>query len=131
MSPNTIRKGLSELQARQADREEEVASRLRKVGGGRKRLSESDPKLSEELDRLVVLLTRGDPESALCWTCKSTTNLAQELSLQGHPVSARTAAQLLHALGYSQQGNRKNLEGTAHPDRNAQFEFIDAKVERF
>ena len=131
MSPNTIRKGLGELEVRQSDPDAEVTSRLRKAGGGRKRLSETDPQLSEELDRLVAPLTRGDPQSALRWTCKSTSNLAQELSLQGHPVSARAVAQLLNTAGYSLQGNRKTLEGTANPDRNAQFEFINAKVKRF
>ena len=131
MSPNTIRKGLAELSARQGDPDAEVSSRLRKVGGGRKRLSETDPQLSEVLDRLVAPLTRGDPESPLRWTCKSTRHLARELSLQGHPISARAVAQLLNAAGYSLQGNRKTLEGAAHPDRNMQFEYINAKVTRF
>ena len=131
MSPNTIRKGLAELAAREGGPDFEVSSRLRKPGGGRKRLSESDPQLSVELDRLVAPLTRGDPESALRWTCKSTSHLARALSQQGHPVSARAVAQLLNVAGYSLQGNRKTLEGTAHPDRNAQFEHINAKVKRF
>jgi hypothetical protein len=131
MSPNTIRKGLAELEARDAAPDSEVSLRLRKPGGGRKRLTESDPQLSVELDRLVAPLTRGDPESPLRWTCKSTSNLAQELSLQGHPISARAVAQLLNVAGYSLQGNRKTLEGAAHPDRNAQFEHINTKVKRF
>jgi hypothetical protein len=131
MSPNTIRKGLAELATRDADPDAEVTSRLRKAGGGRKRLTETDPRLSVELDRLVAPLTRGDPESPLRWTCKSTSHLAQELSRQGHPISARTVAQLLNADGYSLQGNRKTLEGTEHPDRNTQFEYINAKVKRF
>ena len=131
MSPNTIRKGLAELVAREGGADIEVSPRLRKPGGGRKRLSETDPQLSVELDRLVAPLTRGDPESALRWTCKSTSSLARALSLQGHPVSARAVAQLLNVAGYSLQGNRKTLEGTAHPDRNAQFEHINAKVKRF
>jgi hypothetical protein len=108
-----------------------VSSRLRKPGGGRKRLSETDPQLNVELDRLVAPLTRGDPESPLRWTCKSTSHLARELSLQGHPISARAVAQLLNVAGYSLQGNRKTLEGVAHPNRNAQFEHINAKVKRF
>ena len=131
MSPNTIRKGLAELAAREGGPDFQVSSRLRKPGGGRKRLSESDPQLSVELDRLVAPLTRGDPQSALRWTCKSTSHLARALSQQGHPVSARAVAQLLNVAGYSLQGNRKTLEGTAHPDRNAQFEHINAKVKRF
>jgi hypothetical protein len=131
MSPNTIRKGLAELAARQGRSDAEVSSRLRKPGGGRKRLTETDPQLSVELDRLVAPLTRGDPQSALRWTCKSTSHLARALSQQGHPISARAVAQLLHTAGYSLQGNRKTLEGSAHPDRNAQFEHINAKVKRF
>ena len=131
MSPNTIRKGLAELAARERDPDSEAGSRLRKPGGGRKRLTETDPQLSLELDRLVAPLTRGDPQSPLRWTCKSTSHLAQELSLQGHPISARAVAQLLNLAGYSLQGNRKTLEGAAHPDRNAQFEHINAKVKRF
>ena len=131
MSPNTIRKGLSELAARQADPAAEVTSRLRKAGGGRKRLTETDPELREALDRLVAPLTRGDPQSPLRWTCKSTRHLAQALSRQGHPISARAVAQLLNDAGYSLQGNRKTLEGTAHPDRNTQFEYINTKVKQF
>jgi Rhodopirellula transposase DDE domain len=131
MSPNTIRKGLIELAARQDGREFEVTTRLRKPGGGRKRLTETDPQLDAELDRLVAPLTRGDPQSPLRWTCKSTTHLAQALTQQGHPISARAVAQLLNAAGYSLQGNRKTLEGTVHPDRNAQFEHINAQVARF
>jgi hypothetical protein len=131
MSPNTIRKGLAELVARESDPAAEVSARLRKPGGGRKRLTETDPQLSVALDRLVAPLTRGDPESPLRWTCKSTRHLAQELSQQGHPISARAVAHLLQVAGYSLQGNRKTLEGTAHSDRNAQFEHINAQVKRF
>jgi hypothetical protein len=97
----------------------------------RQSLSETDPQLSVELDLLVDPLTRGDPQSPLRWTCKSTSHLAQELSLHGHPISARAVAQLLNVAGYSLQGNRKTLEGAAHPDRNAQFEHINVKVKRF
>ncbi|MEO7322504.1 MAG: ISAzo13 family transposase [Burkholderiales bacterium] len=131
MSPNSIRKVLAELAARERDPDFEAGSRLRKPGGGRKRLTETDPELSLELDRLVAPLTRGDPESPLRWTCKSTSHLSQELLLHGHPISARAVAQLLNLAGYSQQGNRKTLEGAAHPDRSAQFEHINAKVKRF
>ena len=131
MSPNTIRKGLVELAAKDAEPDAEVTARLRMPGGGRKRLTETDPQLSAELDRLVDPLTRGDPQSPLRWTCKSTSRLAQELSQQGHSISARAVAQLLNAAGYSLQGNRKTLEGTKHPDRNSQFEHINAKVKRF
>jgi hypothetical protein len=131
MSPNTIRKGLAELGAREGGADSVVSSRLHRPGGGRKRLSETDPQLSVELDFLVDPLTRGDPESPLRWTCKSTSHLAQELSLHGHPISARAVAQLLNQVGYGLQGNRKTLEGTAHPDRNAQFEHINVKAKQF
>jgi Rhodopirellula transposase DDE domain len=130
MSPNTIRKGLAEIAQWPDVRGAEVGTRLRKPGGGRKRLSETDPQLSVEIDRLVAPLTRGDPQSALRWTCKSTNQLAQALSQQGHPISARAVATLLNTAGYSLQGNRKTLEGSAHPDRNAQFEHINAEVKR-
>ena len=131
MSPNTIRKGLTELSARESAPIAGVSSRLRRAGGGRKRLTETDPRLGQELDHLVSPLTRGDPQSPLRWTCKSTSRLAQELSRHGHPISARAVAHLLNEAGYSLQGNRKTLEGITHPDRNAQFEYINANVERF
>ena len=129
MSPNTIRKGLAELAGDSATAG--ATSRLRKVGGGRKRLAQTDPQLSSALDTLVAPLTRGDPQSALRWTCKSTNQLAQALTQQGHPISARAVAHLLNVAGYSLQGNRKTLEGSSHPDRNAQFEHINAKVDAF
>jgi hypothetical protein len=84
-----------------------------------------------ELEALVEPTTRGDPMSPLRWTCKSTQKLAAELTRRGHPVSARTVAGLLKALGYSLQGLRKTKEGTVHPDRNAQFEHLNAQVSSF
>ncbi|MDA8384510.1 MAG: ISAzo13 family transposase [Betaproteobacteria bacterium] len=131
MSPNTIRRGLIELAARADDPDAGTDSRLRGPGGGRKRLTETDPELSAVLDGLVDPLTRGDPESSLRWTCKSTARLAAELTRQGHAISARAVAQLLKDAHYSLQGNRKTQEGSAHPDRNAQFEYISATVKRF
>src|SRR5665811_312636 len=131
MSPNTIRKGLAELTARESNPDMAINPRLRKEGGGRKRCSDSDSGLLETLEWLVEPVTRGDPCSSLRWTCKSTTNLAEELSQMGHPVSPRTVGRLLNADGYSLQSNRKTKEGESHPDRNAQFEFISATVERF
>jgi hypothetical protein len=131
MSPNTIRKGLSELMARESNPQAAIDPRLRREGGGRKRCSEADPKLLDTLEWLVEPLTRGDPCSPLRWTCKSTTNLAEELGQMGHPVSPRTVGRLLNADGYSLQSNRKTKEGGSHPDRNAQFEFISASVKRF
>jgi len=131
MSPNTIAKGLGELAAREEDPEAPVDIHLRRKGGGRKRRSEADPELVQTLERLVEPLTRGDPESSLRWTCKSTTRLAMELTQQGHAVSPRTVGRLLNADGYSLQSNRKTKEGEDHPDRNAQFEHINATVRRF
>ena len=131
MSRNTICKGLAELAVRKKNPRAKVASGLRKKGGGRKRLTESDPGLSEALERLVEPMSRGDPMSPLRWTCKSTTHLAQELARQAHPISPWTVGTLLKAAGYSLQGNRKTKEGGSHPDRNAQFEHINATVQRF
>jgi transposase len=131
MSPNTLAKGLAELAAREEDPETQLDARLRRMGGGRKRRSEADPELVQTLERLVEPSTRGDPESALRWTCKSTTRLAMELTQQGHAVSPRTVGRLLNASGYSLQSNRKTKAGADHPDRNAQFEHINTMVNRF
>src|SRR5437867_7052870 len=105
--------------------------RIRRPGGGRKRVSERDPTLLADLEALVEPLTRGDPQSPLRWTCKSTQKLAAELGAQGHRVSHETVRQLLLQLGYSMQGTRKTREGSAHPDRNTQFEYINAQAEAF
>ena len=91
--------------------------RIRHPGGGRKRTVEQDPSLREDLDRLVEPTSRGDPESPLRWTCKSVRQLAAALKRQGHQVSHRMVAELLHDMGYSLQANRKTLAGTEHPDR--------------
>lgn len=131
MSHNTLRKGLRELALRQQRPETPIPARLRQPGAGRKRATEADPELASALERLVDPATRGDPQSPLKWTCKSTTQLANELTRQGHPVSPRTVGRLLKAAGYSLQGNRKTKEGGAHPDRNAQFEHINATVKQF
>jgi len=108
-----------------------VSSGLRKKGGGRKRLTETDPGLTEALNWLVEPTSRGDPMSPLRWTCKSTAHLAEELSRQGHPIGAWTVGNMLNASGYSLQSNRKTKEGGSHPDRNAQFEHINTTVKRF
>jgi len=105
--------------------------RIREPGGGRKRLEEHDPELLEKLEGLIDPVTRGDPESALRWTTKSTTNLANELRAQGCSVSPNKVGAMLKELGYSLQGNQKTREGTQHPDRNAQFEHISRKAKRF
>jgi hypothetical protein len=131
MSRNTIRKGLFELAARKKNPKAVVDARVRKQGGGRKRLTETDPDLAEALDQLVEPTSRGDPMSALRWTCKSTVNLADALTRQGHPVGAWTVGHLLKQAGYSLQSNGKTKEGGSHPDRNAQFEYINATVQQF
>ena len=105
--------------------------RIRRPDGGRKRLTEKDPTLLGDLESLVDPVTRGDPESPLRWTCKSVRNLAEELHRMGHQVSAQTVSDLLSELGYSLQATRKTREGSAHPDRNAQFEHLNAKVDAF
>jgi hypothetical protein len=105
--------------------------RQRRVGGGRKPLTELDRTLLEDLDRLIDPATRGDPQSPLRWTCKSTYHLAEALQQQGHAISQPTVYRLLDTLGYSLQSNRKTEEGADHPDRDAQFQFIYRQVKRF
>ena len=102
--------------------------RSRRVGGGRKSSVEKDPGLVGALDALVDPGTRGDPESPLRWTCKSTRQLARTLTAAGHPVSDRTTASLLHQAGYSLQANAKTTEGAQHPDRDGQFAHINDTV---
>ena len=128
---DTIQLGLRELDYRQQHPDEPTPERLRRPGGGRKQRAETDPSLLSALEALVEPLTRGDPESPLRWTCKSTRRLADELSRRGHAVGYRTVAWLLHEAGYSLQANRKTREGNQHPDRNAQFEYINAQAIRF
>ena len=131
MSPTTIRRGSVELRARRASPRGVDPGRVRRPGGGRKRRVDADPGLMRALEALVDPATRGDPESPLRWTCKSTRTLARELTAQGHRVSCTTVGRLLRQAGYSLQGNRKTKEGDSHPDRNAQFEHINAMVKQF
>ena len=105
--------------------------RIRRPGGGRKKTVEADQSVRTDLERLVEPVTRGDPESALRWTCKSVRNLAAELRERGHQVSHQWVAERLHDLGYSLQANRKTREGSDHPDRDAQFRHINATAEGF
>ena len=128
MSRNTIRRGMAELEVRKGKPKAAIETRLRKKGGGRKSLTEIDPGLLEALELLVEPMSRGDPMSALRWTCKSTARLAQELTQQAHPIGPWTVGALLRADGYSLQSNRKTKEGATHPDRNAQFEYINTMV---
>jgi hypothetical protein len=129
LSRPTIMVGLRELDQPIPQRAAQ-AERVRRPGGGRRPLSQTTPALLLALEALVEPVTRGDPESPLRWTCKSTRRLAEELTRQGYRVGARTVASLLHEAGYSLQANRKTREGLAHPDRNAQFEYINASVAR-
>ncbi len=129
ISRTTILAGVRELQAQEASGASPTPG-IRRPGGGRKFLVENDPELWDALDALVDPMTRGHPESPLRWTCKSTRQLADELTRQHHPVSDRTVARLLYAAGYSLQANRKTREGKGHPDRNAQFEYISQQVQR-
>lgn len=131
MSPNTIKKGIQELTLREKNPKAEIENRVRRSGGGRKKSVDTDPELTQKLKKLVEPMTRGDPMSPLLWTCLSTTNLAEALTQQGHSVSPRTVGRLLNNDGYSLQSNRKTKEGTSHPDRNEQFEYINAMVKKF
>lgn len=132
MSRNTVDVGIREIRVRETRRGRvAVSPRIRRAGGGRKPVVESDPAITGVLNELVEPLTRGDPESPLRWTCRSTRNLAEELQRRGHVVGERTVAMLLHQAGYSLQSNRKVREGTSHPDRNTQFEHINAQVVAF
>jgi transposase len=130
LSRTTITAGLRELDL-PAKRRAAAAVRVRRPGGGRKKIAENDPELLTALESLIEPATRGDPESPLRWTCKSTRRLAEELTRQNHPVGPRSVAALLHEAGYSLQANRKTREGASHPDRDAQFEYINACVKRF
>ncbi len=130
LSRVTLMSGLRELELPVAQREEE-AGRIQRPGAGRPPLIESDPELLAALEALIEPTVRGDPQSPLRWTCKSTRHLAEELTRQQHMASPSTVARLLHVAGYSLQANRKTREGTSHPDRNAQFEYINASVQRF
>jgi hypothetical protein len=126
LSRTTIAQGVREQQGLTA--EEPLTHRIRRAGGGRKAVTAQDTTLLRDVESLVDPLTRGDPQSPLRWTCKSTRRLATELKTMGHTVSARTVAHLLRALHYSLQANRKTKEGGAHPDRNAQFAYINERT---
>src|SRR5947199_4073596 len=132
LSRVTIRAGLKELDPpRTPTGREPATGRLRRPGVGRKRLVDQDPVLLRDLEALVDPVTRGDPMSPLRWTCKSAAKLAAELRAKGHAVSERTVNRLLHVLDYSLQSNRKTIEGKSHPDRDAQFQYINRRVKAF
>ena len=122
----TIHKALTEIESKKI-----IAERIRKPGGGRKDITEYYPNILEKLEALVDPVTRGDPRSPLRWTCKSTRQLSQELARKGQAISNVTVADLLHRLDYSLQANAKTLEGASHPDRDAQFQYINSRVKEF
>ena len=133
MSRTTIAAGLSELSERRGTIPviDPGPSRIRRVGGGRKLLTTTDPGLLAALDALVEPTTRGDPMTPLRWTCLSVRTLALELGKQGRKLSPQKVADLLHEMGYSLQSNRKVVEGASHPDRDAQFLHISRTVKEF
>jgi hypothetical protein len=124
LSRITIAKGVRELD------ESPLVGRIRRPGAGRPGILVFDPDLPNDLEALVEPLARGDPESPLRWTCKSTRTLASELTAQQHPISHEKVAQLLRAMDYSLQSNRKTEEGEDHPDRDKQFQYINEQVRR-
>src|SRR2546423_11069977 len=126
LSRKAIAKGIGEIQGRSRP----LVGRVRRPGAGRKRITQSDPRLVQTLEGLIDAQTRGDPESALRWICKSTRSIARELDQQKHPISHMKVAQILHDLDYSLQNNRKTEEGQDHPDRDAQFRHISNAVQQ-
>jgi hypothetical protein len=126
LARDRIRRGRAELK-----QEVEVTARVRRPGAGRPRLEATQPGIMAALEALVDPLTRGDPTSPLRWTCKSKAKLAAVLTKQGWEISATTVGLLLHAMRYSLQSVRKSNEGASHPDRNAQFEHINATAVDF
>lgn len=132
LNRNTITAGMRELQQHQGELLASASpEKIRKSGGGRKRLENVDQSLLNDLESLVEPTTRGDPESALRWTCKSVNKLAKQLQTLGHQVCPKTVYTLLRSMDYSLQSNRKTQEGTNHPDRDAQFQHIAHTVEQF
>lgn len=126
LSRKAIAKGIREIESGTAPE----PGRVRQMGAGRKKVSDHDPLLADALERLIDPDTLGDPESPLRWTSKSTRTLAAQLTRQKHPVSHTKVAQLLGEQGFSLQGNRKTEEGQDHPDRDAQFCYINSRVKR-
>ena len=127
ISRSTIQRGIRELELQQTV----PPGRIRKPGGGRKRAVDKDPGLVTDLEALVEPTAAGDPDSPLRWTTKSVRRLQTELAAMGHVVSHRVVAEILHDLDYSLQANRKTREGTSHPDRDAQFRYINNRVRKF
>jgi Rhodopirellula transposase DDE domain len=131
LSRPTIYAGIEEIHTGTVALPRGSYERVRRPGGGRKKRTLHDPTLLHDLEALVEPTTRGDPQSPLRWTCKSVRKLAAELKTQGHQVSPQLVSELLHAADYRLQGARKTREGGHHPDRNAQFEHLNARVQDF
>ena len=127
ISEETIKKGCNELESGEILSDDKI----RAPGGGRKKSVEKDPALLSDLETLIEPTSRGDPESPLRWTSKSTRKLAEELIKMGHKVSHSRVADMLRMLGYSLQANKKTIEGTSHPDRDQQFNYINEKCKEF
>lgn len=126
LSRVTITKGMKEIVSKPT----EENNRIRKKGAGRHKITKSNPEIIKMLESIVEDTTRGDPESPLRWTCKSTRSISDELSSQNHIVSHTKVLHLLRDMDYSLQSNRKTKEGADHPDRNEQFEFINSQVKK-
>jgi transposase len=129
MSRPTLNHGFRELSGNIENNSD--IDRIRKKGAGRKKVTIEHPELLSVLESLVEPLSRGDPQSPLRWTIKSTRTLSKELAAQGYKVEKSRVSTLLAEIGYSLQSNKKTLEGNQHPDRNAQFEYINSNVEEF
>jgi transposase len=128
LSRGTVIRGIAELKTAPKPVR---GQRIRRKGAGRKRTVDQDATLKRDLEALVEPVTRGHPETPLRWTCKSVRQLADELQRMGHQTSHRMVAELLHQMDYSLQANRKTLEGSSHPDRDAQFHHITDKIREF
>jgi hypothetical protein len=124
LNRNTIARGIKEL----GNKKEMGSERIRKPGAGRKKILDINPKIKQNLENLIEPYSRGDPESPLRWTTKSLRRLSSELKEMNNDVSHEYIAYLLRSMEYSLQANRKTREGNHHPDRNAQFEYINKKV---
>ena len=131
MSRNTILRGIDDLDVVQKSKNKgDVTGRIRKRGGGRKRVAEVFPELESVIENLLEPSVRDDPESPLRWTCKSVRNISDLLKGEGYEVSRQTIAAILHDLEFSLQGNRKTKEGKDHPDRDRQFRYINRSVKK-
>jgi Rhodopirellula transposase DDE domain len=131
MSRPAIYRGIAELRSQRKWKAGPAGQRIRRPGGGRKALSARDPEMPRGLQRILEETTAGDPMSLLKWTGKSARTMAEELTRRGHPVSAMTVWRYLEAMEYSLQGNVKSIEGEQHPDRDAQFRYINRQAKAF